>query len=157
MRIVQTTPKQLVVKHFPVRIWVISSLVMIVGATLLVIPTSSPEEDLNAHVSAYAVITWGIIMILTSSRSIIWTFDKAANYVLIEYRKIVTIKRLKYTLTEIQTIQVETTLDGEGAEIFGIELVLEDNQSFHLCPSFSLSEFAARDGVRYISRFLESE
>jgi hypothetical protein len=51
---------------------------------------------------------------------------------------------------------IESKMTGEdGTRSFGIELLLTGGERLHLCPSFNLSEFTAKDGVRRISSFLD--
>ena len=155
MQIIQKTPNQLIVSHSPIRIWIVFTLGIMAGTALLVIPDSSPEESLGTQITAYILIALSGIQLFTPFRSIIWTFDKSDGSFLAEYKTVLTIKTLKYDLTEIKSIQIESKSDGEGEEIFGIKIKLGDKQELHLSPNFGISEFTARDGVRRMSSFLE--
>ena len=117
MRIIQKTPNQLIVSHSPIGMWIICTLGIVAGATLLVTPGNSPEESLGAQITAFILIAWSGIQPLTSFRSILWTFDKSDGSFLAEYKTILTIKTLKYDLTEIKGIQIESKSDGEGTKI----------------------------------------
>lgn len=120
MQIIQKTPSQLIIKYSPIGIWIIHTLLIMAGATLLAIPASSPEESLGTQITAYALIVWGGILLFTSFRSILWVFDKSDNSFLAEYEKLLTTKTSKYDLIEIKYIQIESKSDGEGTETFGI-------------------------------------
>ena len=63
MQIIQKTPNQLIVKHSPIGIWIIYTLVIVAGATLLAIPGNSPEESLGTQITAYVLIVWGGILL----------------------------------------------------------------------------------------------
>ena len=138
-----------------IEIWISCVFGIIAGATLLVTPSNSPEESLGAQITAFILIAWSGIQLFTSFRSIIWTFDKSDGSFLAEYKTVLTIKTLKYDLTEIKSIQIESKSDGEGTETFGIKIKLGDRQELHLSPDFILSEFTSKDGVRRMSSFLE--
>lgn len=120
MQIIQKTPSQLIIKYSPIGIWIIHTLLIMSGATLLAIPANSPEESLGTQITAYALIIWGGILLFTSFRSILWVFDKSDNSFLAEYEKLLTTKTSKYDLIEIKYIQIESKSDGEGTETFGI-------------------------------------
>lgn len=79
MQIIQKTPSQLIIKYSPIGIWIIYTLLIMAGATLLVIPSNSPEESLGTQITAYALIVWGGILLFTSLRSVLWVFDKSGQ------------------------------------------------------------------------------
>ncbi len=119
-------------------------------------PTPSADEHLNIQVYACIVTALGVFTLLTSGRFITWKFDKSDDSLLIQSRILFVTQTLKYTLIEIDKIQIESKMTGEdGTHIFGIELLLKGGMRLHLCPSFNLSEFTAKEGVLRISSFLD--
>ncbi len=122
---------------------------------MFAVPESSADEDLSVRVCACAVIALGMFMLLTSGRFITWTFDKSDDSVLIKHQILFITKTFRYTLAEIGNVQIESKMTGEdGSHTFGIELLMTGGKQLHLCPSFNLSEFTAKEGVRRISGFL---
>jgi hypothetical protein len=122
------------------------------GASMFTVPTHSTDEE----VYAYVFIAYGVLMLLTSGRFITWTFDKSDRSLLIQSQILFINKKSKYALKEIDKVQIESEMTGEdGTRSFGIELLLIGGERLHLCPSFNLSEFTAKDGVRRISSFLD--
>jgi hypothetical protein len=121
---------------------------------MFAIPQPLTEEALSIQVCAGVVIGWGVIKLLTSGRFITWTFDKSDGSLLIQSRILFVTKTLRYELTEIEQVQIESKIL-EDVPIFGIELLLTRRKILHLCPSFNLSEFTAKEGVRRISSFLD--
>ncbi len=119
---------------------------------MFAIPNSSTGEELSPQVCAGAVICLGIIKLLTSGQFITWTFDKSDKSLLVQSRILFITKTLRYTLAEIETVQIESKMLEDG-ETFGIELRAA-GKDLRLCPSFNLSEFTAKEGVRRISSFL---
>lgn len=79
MQVIQKMPSQLIIKCSPIGIWIIYTLLIMAGATLLVIPSNSPEESLGTQITAYALIVWGGILLFTSLRSVLWVFDKSGQ------------------------------------------------------------------------------
>lgn len=79
MQVIQKMPSQLIIKCSPIGIWIIYTLLIMAGATLLVIPANSPEESLGTQITAYALIVWGGILLFTSLRSVLWVFDKSGQ------------------------------------------------------------------------------
>jgi hypothetical protein len=152
MRIVQPAPTQLIAHNSPFGSRLGSIFLLVVGVSIFAIPNSSTGEDLSPQVCAGAVIVWGTYTLLTSGRFITWKFDKSDNSILIQSRILFITKTLRYTITEIETVQIESQMLEDG-EIFGIELRIA-GKSLHLCPSFNLSEFTAKEGVRRISTFI---
>ena len=152
MRIVQLAPTQLIAHNSPFGSQLGASLLLILGVSIFAIPNSSAGEELSPQVCAGAVIGLGIIKLLTSGRFITWTFDKCDNSLLIQSQILFITKTLRYTLAEIETVQIESKMLEDG-ETFGIELRVAGKE-LHLCPSFNLSEFTAKEGVRRISSFL---
>lgn len=157
MRIEQPTPTQLTAKNSPCGTWLGFSVLVMLGASLVAVSPPSADEAPIVQVSAYALIAWGVGTLLTSGRFITWTFDKSDNSFLIQSRILFVTKTLKYALTEIDKVQIESKMTGEDGETytFGIKLLLTGGEQLHLCPSFGLSEFTAKEEVRRISSFLE--
>ena len=112
------------------------------------------EEGLSIQFCANVVIGLGVIKLLTSGRFVTWTFNKFDDSLLIQSRILFITKTLKYTIKEIDKVQIESKMLEDGYT-FGIELLLTGRERFHLCPSFNLSEFTAKEGVRRISSFLD--
>ena len=79
MQVIQKMPSQLIIKCSPIGIWIIYTLLIMAGATLLAIPANSPEESLGTQITAYALIVWGGILLFTSLRSVLWVFDKSGQ------------------------------------------------------------------------------
>lgn len=79
MQVIQKMPSQLIIKCSPIGIWIIYTLLIMAGATLLVIPANSSEESLGTQITAYALIVWGGILLFTSLRSVLWVFDKSGQ------------------------------------------------------------------------------
>jgi hypothetical protein len=123
---------------------------------LFAVPPPSADEALSAQVVAYVFIAWGVGTLL-SGKSITWTFDKSDNSFLIQSQILFVTQTLKYALTEIDKVQIESKPTGDDGEtcIYGIKLLLTGGDRLHLCSSFGLSEFTAKEGVRRISNFLE--
>jgi hypothetical protein len=153
MRIIQQAPTQLTAHNSPFGSRLGSSLLLILGVSMFAIPNHSVGEDLSPQFCGGVVICFGVIKLLTSGRFITWTFDKSDNSLLIQSRILFITKTLRYTLAEIEIVQIESKMLEDG-EIFGIELLLAEKDRLHLCPSFNLSEFTAKEGVRRISSFL---
>jgi hypothetical protein len=153
MRIVQQSPTQLMAHNSPFGIRLgCYGLFVILGASMFAVPTHSTDEE----VYAYVLIAYGVLMLLTSGRFITWTFDKSDGSLLIQSQILFITKKSKYALKEIDNVQIESEMTGEdGTRSFGIELLLIGGERLHLCPSFNLSEFTAKDGVRRISSFLD--
>lgn len=156
MRIEQKTPTQLIAKNSPCGTWLGSGVLVVLGASLFAVPPPSADEALSAQVFAYVFIAWGVGKLL-SGKSITWTFDKSDNSFLIQSQILFVTKTLKYPLTEIDKVQIESKPAGEDGETytFGIKLLLTGREQLHLCSGFGLSEFTAKEGVRRISSFLE--
>jgi hypothetical protein len=156
MRIEQKTPTQLIAKNPPCGTWIGSSVLVMLGASLFAVPPPSANEVLSAQVVAYVFIAWGVGTLL-SGKSITWTFDKSDNSFLIQSQILFVTQTLKYALTEIDKVQIESKPTGEGGETYtyGIKLLLTGGKRLHLCSGFGLSEFTAKEGVRRISSFLE--
>ena len=153
MKIVQPAPTQLIAHNSPFGSQLGSSLLLILGISMFAIPNPSADEYLSTQFCAGVVICFGVIKLLTSGRFITWTFDKSDNSLLIQSRILFITKTLRYTLAEIETVQIESKMLEDG-ETFGIELLLAGKDRLHLCPSFNLSEFTAKEGVRRISTFI---
>lgn len=156
MRIEQQTPTQLIAKNSPCGTWLGSSVLVMLGASLFAVPLPSTDEALGVQVSAYVFIAWGVGTLL-SGKSITWTFDKSDNSFLIQSQILFVTQTLKYALTEIDKVQIESKPTGDDGETYtyGIKLLLTGGERLHLCSGFGLSEFTAKEGVRRISSFLE--
>jgi membrane protein YdbS with pleckstrin-like domain len=154
MRIVQHAPTQLIAHNSPFGIRLGSSLLLILGALMFAIPMPSVNEGLSGQACGCIIIVLGIFLLLTSGRFITWTFDKSDDSLLIQSQVLFITKVLKYPLTEVSNVQIESKMM-EDDYIFGIELLLKGGKRLHLCPSFNLSEFTAKEGVRRISSFLD--
>jgi hypothetical protein len=156
MRIVQQSPTQLMAHNSPFGSRLGSSLLVMLGASIFAVPTSLANEHLNVQVYAYVFISLGVVALLISGRFITWMFDKSDDSLLIQSQILFITKKSKYALKEIDKVQIESEMTGEdGTLSFGIELLLIGGERLHLCPSFNLSEFTAKDGVRRISSFLD--
>jgi hypothetical protein len=153
MRIIQQTPTQLTAHNSPFGSRLGSSLLLILGVSMFAIPNHSVGENLSPRFCGGVVICFGVIKSLTSGRFVTWTFDKSDNLLLVQSRILFVTKTLRYTLAEIETVQIESQMLEDG-ETFGIELLIAGKDRLHLCPSFNLSEFTAKEGIRRISTFL---
>jgi hypothetical protein len=154
MRIIQQAPTQLTAHNSPFGGRLGSSLLLILGLSMFAIPNHSVGEGLSPQFCGGFFICFGVIKLLTSGQFITWTFDRSDNSLLIQSRILFITRTLRYTLAEIETVQIESKMLEDG-EIFGIELSLMGEKRVHLCPSFNLSEFTAKEGVRRISSFLD--
>lgn len=154
MRIVQKTPTQLIDQNSVFGIWLGSSLLVMLGVSIFAVPAPSTDEYLNVQIYAYAFIALGFVTLLTSGKFVVWTFDRTNNSLIIQSRVLLITKTSEYALTEIDHVQVESKSTGDGTSTFGIKLLLRGGEQLHLCPSFNLSEYTAKEGIRRLSSFL---
>jgi hypothetical protein len=156
MRIVQKTPTQLIAQNSVFGIWLGSGLLVVLGVSIFAVPVTSADEQLNLQVYAYVFIALGVVTLLTSGKFITWTFDKSDDSLTVQFRVLFVTKTSKYSLKEIEKVQIESKMTGDGGtDSFGIELMLIGGEQLHLCPNFNLSEFTAKEGVRRLSSFLD--
>jgi hypothetical protein len=153
MKILQPSPTQLIANNSPFGSQLGSSLLLILGVSMFAIPNPLEGEYLSTQFCAGVVICFSMTRLLTSGRFITWKFDKSDNSLLVQSRILFITKTLRYTLSEIETVQIESKTSEDG-ETFGVKLLLAGKDRLHLCPSFNLSEFTAKEGVRRISTFI---
>jgi hypothetical protein len=153
MKILQPSPTQLIAHNSPFGSQLGSSLLLILGVSMFAIPNPSEGEYLSTQFCAGVVVCFSVIKLLTSGRFITWKFDKSDNSLLVQSQILFITKTLRYTLAEIETVQIESKTLEDG-ETFGVELLLAGKDRLHLCPNFNLSEFTAKEGVRRISTFI---